>query len=84
MREDERVGNDATLAGSDGDDDEEEEGKDWLSSGEQLYNPKPKVMIRLGNRRVKFSVFGSKSCVFLAVCGQIWPKILGTYDLRSS
>ena len=45
MREDERVGNDATLAGSDGDDDEEEEGKDWLSSGEQLYNPKPKVMI---------------------------------------
>jgi len=42
MREDERVGNDATLAGSDGDDDEEEEGKDWLSSGEQLYNPKPK------------------------------------------
>ena len=39
---------------------------------------------RLGNRRVRVSVFGSKSCVFLAVCEQIWPKILGTYDLRSS
>ena len=40
--------------------------------------------IRLGNRLVRVSVFGSKSCVFLAVCGQIWQKILGTYDLRSS
>ena len=28
---------------------------------------------RLGNRLVRVSVFGSKSCVFLAVCGQIWP-----------
>ena len=41
-------------------------------------------MTRLGNRLVRVSVFGSKSCVFLAVCGQIWPKILGTYALRSS
>ena len=41
-------------------------------------------MIRLGNRLVRVSVFGSKSYVFLAVCGQIWPKFLGTFDLRSS
>ena len=27
--------------------------------------------------------FGSKSCIFLAVCGQIWQKFWGTYDLRS-
>ena len=36
---------------------------------------------RLGIHRVRVSVFGSKSCVFLAVCGQIWQK---NYDLRSS
>ena len=29
------------------------------------------VTIRLGNRCVRVSVFGSKCCVFLAVCGQI-------------
>ena len=39
---------------------------------------------RLGNRGVGVRVFGSKCCVFLAVCGQIWQKLLGTYDLRSS
>ena len=27
---------------------------------------------RLGNQGVRVSVFGFKSCVFLAVCGQIW------------
>ena len=42
------------------------------------------LITRLGNCRVRVSVFGSKSCIFLAVCGQIWLKILGTYDLRSS
>ena len=36
------------------------------------------LMVRLGNLCVRVSVFGSKSCVFLAVCGQIWQKILGT------
>ena len=36
------------------------------------------VINRLGNRCVRVSVFGSKSCVSLAVCGQIWQKILGT------
>ena len=41
-------------------------------------------MSRLGNRCDMVSVFGSKSCVFLAVCGQIWKKFWGTYDLRSS
>ena len=40
--------------------------------------------IRLGNRCLRVSVFGSKSCVFLAVCGEIWQKNFGTYDLRSS
>ena len=44
MREDERVGNDATLAGSDGDDDEVPE-VDWLSAGALLYLPKPQVRI---------------------------------------
>ena len=39
---------------------------------------------RLGNRCDRVSVFGSISCVFLAVCGQIGQKIWGTYDLRSS
>ena len=47
-------------------------------------NPAVWRITRLGNRLVRVSVFGSKSCVFLAVCGQIWPKILGTFDLRSS
>ena len=42
------------------------------------------LKIRLGNRGDRVSVFGSKSCVFLVVCGQIWQKILGTCDLRSS
>ena len=41
-------------------------------------------MYRLGNRCLRVSVFGSKSCVFLAVCGQIWQKFVGTYDFRSS
>ena len=31
---------------------------------------------------VRVSVFGFKSCVFLAVCGQIRQKFLGTYDQR--
>ena len=35
------------------------------------------IVSRLGNHGVRVSVFGSKSCVFLAVCGQIWLKILG-------
>ena len=29
------------------------------------------IISRLGNRRVRVSVFGSKNCIFLAVCGQI-------------
>ena len=37
----------------------------------------PWLMCRLGNRGVRVSVFGLKSCVFLAVCGQIWKKNLG-------
>ena len=32
---------------------------------------------RLGNQGVRVSVFGFKSCFFLAVCGQIWQKNLG-------
>ena len=42
------------------------------------------ISTRLGNCLVRVSVFCSKSCVFLAVCRLSWPKILGTYDLRSS
>ena len=30
------------------------------------------LITRLGNRCARVSVFGSKSSVFLAVCGQIW------------
>ena len=37
----------------------------------------------LWKRCVRFSVFRSKSCVFLAVCGQIWEFFLETYDLKS-
>ena len=39
---------------------------------------------RLPHWGSRFSVFCFKSCVFLAVWGQIWQKFLGTYDLRSS
>ena len=39
---------------------------------------------RLGNCCDRVSVFGSKSCVFLAVCGQIRQKFWGTYEQRSS
>ena len=39
---------------------------------------------RLGNRGDRVSVFGSISCIFLAVCEQIWKNFWGTYDLRSS
>ena len=35
------------------------------------------LMVRLGNRCDRVSVFGSKSCVFLAVCGQIWQNFFG-------
>ena len=35
----------------------------------------------LGNRCVRVSVFCSKSCVFLAVSGQIWQNFLVTNDL---
>ena len=34
-------------------------------------------ILSLGNRCVRVSVFGSKSCVFLAVCGQIWKNFGG-------
>ena len=42
MKEKKRVGEEATLAGSDGDDDEVPE-VDWLSAGALLYMPKPQV-----------------------------------------
>ena len=51
----------------------------WVPQLLPLY-----TITRFGNRLVRVSVFGSKSCVFLAVCGQIWPKFLGAFDLRSS
>ena len=41
-------------------------------------------MFRLGNCGVRVSVFGFKNWFFLAVYGQIWQKLLGTYDPRSS
>ena len=44
MKEKKRVGEEATLAGSDGDDDEVPE-VDWLSAGALLYLPKPQVRI---------------------------------------
>ena len=50
----------------------------------QLHLSLTAVISMLGNRGVRVSVFGSKSSVSLAVCGQIWQKLLGTYDLRSS
>ena len=37
---------------------------------------------RLGNHGLRVSVFGSKSSVFLAICGQIWQNILGTYEVK--
>ena len=39
---------------------------------------------RLGNQGVRVSVFCSKSCVFLAVCGQIWQINFGAYELSSN
>ena len=33
---------------------------------------------------IEVGIFGFKSCVILAVCGQIWPIFWGTYDPRSS
>ena len=43
MKEKKRVGEEATLAGSDGDD--EVPDVDWLSAGALLYLPKPQVRI---------------------------------------
>ena len=53
MRERKRVGKDATLAGSDGDDDIEappapgDPEVDWLTSGVQLYMPKPQAKVTI-------------------------------------
>ena len=42
------------------------------------------LMSRAGNRGVRVSVFGCKSCVFLAVCGQMLQKFLRALRPRSS
>ena len=55
----------------------------WLKVNISKTSAIKTLMGRLGNRGDRVSVFGSKSCVFLAVCGQIWQIILGTFDLRS-
>ena len=62
------------------------EGKSWVQRVKRLARLSRNFCLisRLGNRGDRVSVFGFKSCVFLAVCGQIWQNFLGTYDLRSS
>ena len=39
------------------------------------------VIGRAGNRGVRVSVFGSKSCVFFVACGQIWDFLGGLMTL---